>query len=238
MRTRAGIILQARFGSTRLPGKALEPVGGCSILERCLRRLVAGGVAHVVLATTGSPEDDALEAIATRLGVPTFRGAVNDVLGRFVGAAEHFDLDPIVRATGDNPGVDIQAPGRLLSALRDARADYVREEGLPFGAGVEAFTAEALRQAAARARSSYDREHVTTFMRRHPDLFRVQELAAPAPLWRPLLRLSVDTRQDLDWVRELFFRTGSDEPSIAELIASAGSPRGAEAGRPPHRRVA
>jgi spore coat polysaccharide biosynthesis protein SpsF (cytidylyltransferase family) len=222
MRTRAGIILQARLGSTRLPGKALEPVGGQPMLERCLRRLVAGGVAHVVLATTRSAEDDALEAIAERVGVPTFRGDTNDVLGRFTEAAAAFDLDPIVRATGDNPGVDIQAPGRLLAALRDHDLEYVREEGLPFGGGVEAFTAEALERAAARARSPYDREHVTTFMRRNPKLFRIREIAAPAPLWRPLLRLSVDTRQDLAWVRELFFRAGADEPSMAQLIASAG----------------
>lgn len=222
MRTRAGIILQARFGSTRLKGKALEPIGGCSMLERCLRRLIASGVARVVLATTRAAEDDALEAIATRLGVATYRGDTNDVLGRFVEAAAAFDLDPIVRATADNPAVDIQGPGRLLAVLRTPGVEYVREEGLPFGAGVEAFTADALIRAAARARGPYDREHVTTFMRRHPQLFCVRELAAPAPLWRPLLRLTVDTRQDLEWMRELFFRAGSDEPSIAELIASAG----------------
>ena len=222
MRTRAGIILQARYASTRLKGKALEPIGGCSMLERCLRRLVAAGVAHVVLATTRSAEDDALEAIASRMGVPTYRGESDDVLGRFIGAAEAFSLDPIIRATGDNPAVDIQAPGRLLAALRADGLDYVREEGLPFGAGVEAFTAQALTLAAAKARNPYDREHVTTYMRRHPKLFNVRELAAPAPLWRPLLRLTVDTRQDLAWVRELFFRAGSEEPALAQLIASSG----------------
>lgn len=222
MRTRAGIILQARYGSARLKGKALEPIGGCSMLERCLRRLVAAGVAHVVLATTRDPEDEALEAIASKIGVPTYRGDTNDVLGRFLGAAETFDLDPIIRATGDNPGVDIQGPGRLLAALRRGDVDYVREEGLPCGAGVEAFTAAALTLTAAKARGSYDREHVTTYIRRHPKLFRVRDLAAPAPLWRPLLRLTVDTRRDLEQVRELFFRAGSEEPKLAELIAASG----------------
>jgi spore coat polysaccharide biosynthesis protein SpsF (cytidylyltransferase family) len=222
MRTRAGIILQARFGSSRLPGKALERIGDCSIVERCLRRLVAGGVAHVVLATTERPDDDALADIAARLGVLVYRGAEHDVLGRYAQAVTKFDLDPVVRATGDNPFVDIQAPGRLLAALRSEQAEYVREEGLAFGGGVEAFTAAALSRAAARANSPYDREHVTTFMRRNPDLFRTYELAAPAPLWRPLLRLSIDTRQDLAWVRELFLRTGVEEPTMAQLIAAAG----------------
>jgi spore coat polysaccharide biosynthesis protein SpsF len=222
MRTRAGIILQARFGSTRLRGKALEPIGGVSMLERCLRRLVRAGVAHVVLATTRNAEDDALEAIAAKLGVATYRGDDSDVLGRYLAAAEQFDLDPVIRATGDNPAVDIQGPGRLLAALRGGAMDYVREEGLPFGAGVEAFTREALTRAAAKARSPYDRERVTTYMRRHPGEFRIKDLAAPAPLWRPLLRLTVDTRADLQWVRELFFRAGSDEPALSEIIAASG----------------
>jgi spore coat polysaccharide biosynthesis protein SpsF len=128
MRTRAGIVLQARLGSRRLPGKALEPIGGCSMLERCLRRLIAGGVAHVVLATTTLFEDDVLAAIAAKLGVPVFRGEVDDVLGRYIGAAEAFDLDPVVRATGDNPAVDIQGPGRVLATLRSSGADFVIED--------------------------------------------------------------------------------------------------------------
>lgn len=222
MRTRAGIILQARLASTRFPGKALEPIGGCSILERCLRRLIASSVAHVVLATTRAREDDGLAAIATRLGVRVYRGETDDVLGRVVEAAKTFDLDPIVRATADNPAVDVQAPGRVLAALRSTDADYASEDGLPLGAAVEAMTAESLRHAAALAQSPSDREHVTTFMRRRRDLFRVCYVPAPTPLRRPSLRLTIDTEADLAWVRELFFRAGSDEPSLAELIAVAG----------------
>jgi spore coat polysaccharide biosynthesis protein SpsF (cytidylyltransferase family) len=222
MRTRAGIILQARFSSTRLPGKALEPIGGCSMVERCLRRLVAGGVAHVVLATTTLFEDDALAVIAGKLGVPVFRGEVDDVLGRYVGAAEAFDLDPIIRATGDNPAVDIQAPGRVLAALRSTGADFVIEDNLPYGACVEGMTRSALSHAHMAAESAHDREHVTSFIKRRRDLFNVVYTQAPAPLARPSLHLSVDTREDLDWLRELYFRAGSSEPSLSQLIAAAG----------------
>src|SRR5688572_29352096 len=143
MRTPAGIILQARYASTRLRGKALEPIGGRTILEQCLRRLIAGGVARVILATTCRPEDDVLEVIARRLGVPAYRGDERDVLGRFASAATLFDIDPVIRATGDNPAVDIQAAGRVLAALQATGADYVREEGLPVGAAVEGMTASA-----------------------------------------------------------------------------------------------
>jgi spore coat polysaccharide biosynthesis protein SpsF len=222
MRTRAGIILQARYASTRLFGKALEPVGGRSILEHCLRRLIAAGVARVVLATTTEPEDDALDVIARRLGVAVFRGDVHDVLGRFSAAAHAFDLDPVIRATGDNPAVDVQAPGRLLAALRLIDADYVQETGLPYGAAVEAMTASALHRAAALAQDPYDREHVTTFIRGNPRLFTVAAVDAPVPLTCPSLRVTVDTPQDLDSLRELFFRTRSDDPSLRALIEASG----------------
>lgn len=222
MRTRAGIILQARVGSSRLPGKALEPIHGCSMLERCLRRLIAGGVAHVVLATTTLFEDNALAAIAEKLGVQVFRGNVEDVLGRYAGAAEAFDLDPVVRATGDNPAVDIQAAGRVLAELRRTGADCVIEDGLPHGAAVEAMTRAALCYSALVADSAYDREHVTSFIKERRDLFRVVNLAAPSPLRRPGLHVTVDTMEDLEWVRELYFRAGSSEPSLTELIAAAG----------------
>lgn len=222
MRTTAGIVLQARYASTRLRGKALESVGGRTILEQCLRRLVRAGVARVVLATTERAEDDALESIALRMGVPVYRGATDDVLGRFAQAAGIYGLDPVIRATADNPAVDVQSPGRILAALQSTEADYICEEGLPLGAAVEGMTAEALFRAARLARDPYDREHVTPFIRKRRDLFRVTTIAAPAPLSRPSLRLTVDTPEDLAWVRELFFRTGSEDPSMASLIAASG----------------
>lgn len=222
MRTRAGVILQARYNSTRLPGKALEVIAGRTILEHCLRRLIKAGVAHVVLATTWEPEDDVLAVIARRLGVGVYRGDSADVLRRFANAARFFELDPVLRATGDNPAVDVQAPGRVLAALRLTGADYVIESGLPHGSAVEGMTAAALDTAAALAHEQYDREHVTPFIRTNRHMFTVAEVSAPASLTRPEVRLTVDTREDLDTVRELFFRTQSDEPSLSSLIAAFG----------------
>jgi spore coat polysaccharide biosynthesis protein SpsF len=221
-RTRAGIVVLARMASTRLPGKAMASIGGRAILEQCLYRMIISGVGRVVLATTTRDEDDALAAIGQRMGALVTRGDADDVLGRTAQAAQEFDLDPVVRATADNPAVDIQAPGRLIAALRELGADYVREEGLPYGAGVEVMTAAALQNAAATATDAYDREHVTPFLRRRTDLFRSISVAAPAPLHRPSLSLTVDTPQDLAWVRELFERVGKDIPSLRELIEAAG----------------
>lgn len=221
---RPGIILQARFASTRLRGKALETIGQRTILEHCLRRLMAGRDAAVVLATSFNPEDDALDAVAETVGVPVFRGAPEDVLSRFVSAAFQFRLDPIIRATADNPAVDMDAPWRVLRAMQESGADYVSEEGLPIGAGVEGVTFAALRRAARSAGRSHDREHVTTYIKSQSQSFRVVARQAPQALHRPDLRLTVDTADDLRQLRLLFAAARADQPTLRHLIEAAGSP--------------
>lgn len=225
MASRPGILLQARMASTRLPGKALELIAGRPLVEHCLRRLVSGSVARVVLATTTLEEDDVLCDLAARLGVAVYRGSDADVLDRMARAAEAFDLDPVVRATGDNPAVDVDAPRRALAALKALHADYVCEDGLPHGAAVEAVTREALLRAAREAGDPGDREHVTTWVKRRGDLWNVVFPQAPAPLCRPELRVTVDTPADLAHVRSLFARTGTDQPSLRALIEAAEQKR-------------
>ena len=156
--------------------------------------------APVVLATTTAAEDDALAAVAVDRGVPVVRGPVDDVLRRFVMTARRFGAKYIVRATADNPAVDIDAPRRTLGALVGSGADYVVETGLPYGACVEAMTAAALDRADAMATAVSDREHVTPLLRRHSS-FRAIEVAAPIELRRPDLRLTVDTAEDLNFLR-------------------------------------
>lgn len=225
MQTRAGIILQARIDSSRLPGKALAMIGGRTILEHCLRRLMCAGVAPVVLATTNRPEDDALDSLARDLGAGVFRGDVHDVLSRYVSAAQAFGFDIVIRATGDNPCVDIMAPGRLLDVLRVQAADYACEDGLPYGAAVEAVTRTALVRAAHEAYHAEDREHVTLYVRRNTGIFRVVIAPAPAPFRRPDVRVTVDTAADLEHVRELYARTGAEMPSLRQIIDAAGRRR-------------
>jgi spore coat polysaccharide biosynthesis protein SpsF len=217
---RPGIILQARLASSRLPGKALKTIGARTLLEHCVGRLTASGT-PVVVATTTNGEDDMLAALAAELGVQVFRGSVNDVLGRYVAAAAAFGFDPIIRATGDNPGVDGDAPRRVLDALASNDVDYVREEGLPLGASVEGITLAALRRASTEAVLAADREHVTTYVRRHPDGFPEITLTVPAHLHAPHVSLTVDTPDDLERVRRLFRCTGADTPSLGQLIHAA-----------------
>jgi spore coat polysaccharide biosynthesis protein SpsF (cytidylyltransferase family) len=216
-----GIILQARVASTRLPGKALASIGSRTLLEHCLRRLIASGAGRVVLATTRRRDDDALALIADKLDVPVSRGSTEDVLERYAETAAQFGFEYIIRATGDNPCVDIDAPRRLLEAMNAYDADYAAESGLPFGGGVEAMTRDALFRAAASAGDPYEREHVTPFIKRRPDEFHIALVSAPLALRRSGLRLSVDTREDLLFVRDLYARAGSEMPGLVDVIAAA-----------------
>jgi spore coat polysaccharide biosynthesis protein SpsF (cytidylyltransferase family) len=218
------IILQARTGSTRLPGKALATLAGRPLLEHCLLRLQAAGVGPVVLATTILPADDALEGLANGLGARVVRGPVDDVLQRFAMVADYLDARFLIRATGDNPAVDMDAPARVIDAIVATGADHVVECGLPVGAAVEVVRTAALYQAAAQARDAYDREHVTPYIYRTPGRFRAVSPLAPRAIRRPDLRLTVDTVGDLAFVRRVMDTCAHPEGApvpLTALIAAA-----------------
>lgn len=218
------VLLQARMGSVRLPGKSLMPIVGRSLVAHCVTRLERTVAGRVVLATSNEPEDDALAAEGAAVGAKVFRGDAVDVLGRMWGAAVTTGATYVVRATGDNPAVDPDSIGRLLAVVRDARLDHAVEDGLPYGTTVEVMTADALRAAAARASRPDDREHVTPYIRREANGFKCGVVPAPPAIRRPDLRFTVDTRSDLDYMRRVFRRAGCAErpfTSLAELIAAA-----------------
>jgi len=208
------VILQARMGSSRLPGKVLAPLGDRSLLAQCIERLLAARVGEVLVATTTRPEDEAVVAEANAVGVAVTRGPVDDVLGRFVGALDGWTGPYVIRATADNPFVDFDGPARLLRLLDDG-ADYAIEESLPVGAAVEAMRVDVLREAGELASTPGEREHVTPFIRQSVDRYAVRIAPAPFELRRPSLRLTVDTRQDLQFVRSLVDQT--DDAALLPL---------------------
>ncbi len=222
MSARAAIVIQARMGSARLPGKSLAPIGGRSLLARVVERLLHQGELPVVLATTTLLEDDLLCEEADRLGVTVVRGSADDVLGRYAFAASLLGAPAIIRATADNPAVDLDAPLRTLDILLRSGADYVVDYGLPLGGTVEAMTTAALVRAAALATEPYDREHVTPFVRRD-GRSRAIDALAPTALRRPDLRFTVDTADDLDYMRRIYHEAGPAESPwpIDAFIAAA-----------------
>lgn len=221
MSEHTAIVLQARMGSTRLPGKVLAAISGQPLLAHCVERLQQSGLPVIVATTTGL-EDDVVAETAERLGALVLRGLADDVLARYAQAVTEFGLFEVVRATADNPAVDIDAPARCLELLRRTGADHVVERGLPHGAAVEAVSASAILLAAAQATIAADREHVTPFIKRDEQFVAIDAIA-PGALRRPTLRLTVDTPEDLDFVRKVFSRildTTVPAP-LAEIMRAA-----------------
>jgi spore coat polysaccharide biosynthesis protein SpsF len=196
--------LQARMGSTRLPGKVLMPIQGQSILERAIRRLRAVSIIdEVAVLTTCLSEDDAIVEESHRLGTWVHRGPEQDVLTRFYEAWEKFRPDIIIRATADNPLIDIDSVERMVIALCSNKLDYCIEDKLPFGAATEAITAEALTRVHSIAQESRHREHVTLYVKEHPEEFNLSVLTPPESLQHPEIRLTVDTPADFAFVDQL-----------------------------------
>lgn len=206
-------IIQARMGSTRLPGKVLADVQGRSLIAHVVERCAAAKcLQRVVIATTGQPEDDRLAAhVRDTLGVDVFRGSTDDVLDRFYQCALHYAPDIVVRITADDPLKDPEIIDRAVAILReDAGADYCSNAirpTFPEGLDIEAFRFPALAAAAAEARLPSEREHVTPFIWSRPQRFRIRNFEHEEDLsaWR----LTVDKPADLDLMRAIFAALGT-----------------------------
>ena len=220
---RTVVILQARMGSRRLPGKALEPIAGRPLLTHCVERLQAADIGPVIVATTEETEDDVLARAAEAAGVVVVRGPTDDVLARFAAVLEACPARVVVRATADNPAIDTTAPRRLQRWLDISNADYVVDDGLPYGAAVEALRTEVLLEAHEWAHDPADREHVTTWVTRHSDLYRVLPIPAPNAVTRPDLRFTVDTPDDLMYMRRVLTAAGGRHGVVPleRIIAAA-----------------
>ncbi len=206
MRTVA--IVQARMGSTRLPGKVMHDVCGDTMLARGIQRLrTASSLANVVIATTTNPEDDVIVREAERLDVQVHRGSARDVLDRYVGAARASSADAIVRVTSDCPMIDPSVVDRVVAKLSGA-IDYASNthdiQTFPRGLDCEVFHRDTLERMGRMATSNAAREHVTVFVREEPGLFRTDQLVAETN--DSDLRWTVDTDADLVLVRMLFER--------------------------------
>jgi spore coat polysaccharide biosynthesis protein SpsF (cytidylyltransferase family) len=208
-------VIQARMGSTRLPGKVLLPIGDRSLLAWTVAGVRAiPGLASVVVATTTEPGDDVLVDAATALGTEVHRGPVPDVLTRCFEAVAPYDPDVVVRQTADNPFPDPSIAAAQVEALRDQRLDYVGIAGWPIGTAAEVCRMDALSAAMREATAAADREHVMPYLYSHPDRFRIGTLprAAPAPAGGERWRYTVDTPADLELARALADRLGHPPP--------------------------
>lgn len=211
MSTRVVAIIQARMGSTRLPGKVLLDLSGRTMLGWVVRRArLAGLVDEVVVATTTAPGDEPIVDECRQLAVAWFRGSEHDVVERYHRAAEAYRADVVVRITADCPLIDPEVTDRVIRAFLQHRPDYASNtlrRTYPRGLDTEVFTAAALGRACHEATEPYQRTHVTPYIYQHPECFRLLAVTLP-PLEEDLSghRWTVDSWADLHFVRAVYGR--------------------------------
>jgi len=215
-------IVQARMGSSRLPGKVAAPIEGQSMLARVVRRtLRAQSVDATIIATSNRREDDRVVQAAEDLGVDVFRGDENDVLARFVGAARAALADVVVRITSDCPLIDPTVIDDVVGAFeRTPAVDFCSNtlrRTFPRGLDVEVVSSEALLRANREAQLAYERSHVLPYIYGHPELFSLRNLESGDCLGD--LRWTVDTEADLAFARAVFERLGTDFFGWREVLA-------------------
>ena len=204
--TATAAIIQSRTGSTRLPGKALVEIAGAPLTEHIIKRVQAAGVFDsIVLAIPDRSTEAPLRELAARLGAVCFQGDEDNVLSRFIGAAEAVGAEHLMRICGDNPLVDIPLMRDLHREHLKSGAHYtVPLEPIPLGSGAEMVATAALRRIAAATEEPRYLEHVTTWFQDHGGEFTVHRIPAPFYLRNMPLRLTVDTPEDLALVRHLY----------------------------------
>jgi len=215
-------IVQARVGSTRLPGKVLMDVAGEPMLARVMSRLGrARTLDESVVATTMNGPDDAIASLSTEWGWPVFRGEEHDVLDRYYRAAKASRAGVIVRVTSDCPMVDPAIVDKVVHALVGAPdADYastlLEPRTFPRGLDVEAMTMGALGRAWEEDTAAATREHVTPYIYRHPDRFALTRVASPEDLSQ--IRWTVDEEVDLRLIRTIYEHFDRDDFTWREAL--------------------
>jgi spore coat polysaccharide biosynthesis protein SpsF len=219
---KTAIILQARLDSSRLPGKALLPLGGEPVVVRVMEALNAVSADFRILAC---PEDSVRQfaGYADRCGFHLVPGSKEDVLSRFCKALSLFDADRVIRATGDNPFVFADAAAAIHTEACALDADYAGYDGLPYGAGVEAVGARALLRAGREAVTPFDREHVCPYLYNNAAKFSLHRPPPPAAWKLPALRLTIDTKEDYEAALALYekLRNAPDPHNGKGIIEAA-----------------
>ncbi len=217
-------IIQARTGSSRLPGKVLLDLAGEPMLARVVHRVQrAGTVDQVVIATTTEPADDVLAGQCVARGWPLYRGSRDDVLDRYYRAAMEYGADLVVRITSDCPLIEPGIIDRVVRELLDRRppADYacnvLPRRTYPRGLDIEAFWFETLKVIWREDHNPAWREHVTQYVHHHPERFVMHGVLNDRDL--SAMRWTVDTAEDFDLVRRIYTEFGHDRFSWHEVLA-------------------
>jgi len=205
-----GVIVQARMGSSRLPGKVLKTLAGKPMLEWILLRLQQSKrLDTIILATTDKAKDSPIVELAEHLNIPYFLGSEHDVLERYYLAAKKFQLTHILRITADCPFTDPELVDEVIEAFIKSplKPDFAANNFIrtyPRGTDVAMMTFEALEKAWNEANEDYERVHVTPYIRQNKDIF--QHLSVEGDKDCGELRWTVDTIEDFAFAEEIYSR--------------------------------
>lgn len=211
MMKKVGVIVQARMGSTRLPGKVAKEVCGKPILTHIIERLKRSQkLDQIIVATSKKNEDQKVIEIVENENIATYRGSEDDVLNRYIEASEEYQLDVIVRVTGDCPLLDPFTIDELIREfIDDGELDYMRLEGYPRGLDAGICNLNTLKKVESYVSGEPDeekyREHVTLYIYRHPEKFNIGFKEAPDEMKRDY-RLCVDEMDDYQLIKEIYDR--------------------------------
>lgn len=219
-------IIQARMGSSRLPGKVLKEIGGKPMLFRVVvRARRAQSLGQLVVATTTDSSDDPVVALCRSHGFPCYRGHPRDVLDRYYQTARAFKAQTIIRLTGDCPLIDPGEIDRTVSAFYEADVDFAAnrlpppwKRTTPIGMDTEVVSFNALEKAWREAKAGYAREHVMPYLYEEAGHFKILLVDYEPDMGH--LRLTVDTPQDLELVRKIYAHFDySDEFSLGDVLS-------------------
>lgn len=228
------VVIQARMGSLRLPGKILKPLGNCEnlkyVVERCAKIY---GVSQVIIATSSLPQDDIVEKWCMNNDVVYYRGSEDDVLDRYIQVANLYQPDYIMRVTADCPFVDYEMASEMVKLMHKEQVDIVDIVGdLPRGLATELISYRALQYINEHGHEAHHREHVTYYAYEFKDEFTRAEYTSSSSLQHPQLRITLDTEADYALIsavaqhfNDIFVSSSEvvqyllDHPEVAQLNA-------------------
>lgn len=208
------VIIQARVGSSRLPGKVLMMLEDKTVLEHVVDRCrAAHNVTEVIVATTNKEADLPICDLVKNIGVKYFRGSEEDVLDRYYQTALKFQADHIVRVTSDCPVMDPHVIDQIVARYQEQLPDYCSntiDRTFPDGEDIEVFSFSALKQAWSKAEKPSEREHVTPYIRSHPDQFRLESFKLDRDLNQK--RWTLDKEEDFEFLKILYQNLYTEDP--------------------------
>lgn len=217
-RVSIAVCLQVRLDSSRLPGKALINVKDLTIVEHAMKALKKVKADKFLLLTTEDSQKE-LAPFAEKWGFSLFTGSKEDVLQRFVEAARFHEVKTIIRATGDNPLVSAQMANEVLEEHLSLESDYTNWTGAPLGTGIEVVETRVLEEAMVLSSESYDHEHVTPWIYNNPQKYNLNIHSVPQEYFYDI-KVSVDTRDDLEEMEQLYTHLYKSEPiEILPLVS-------------------